>query len=236
MEVRDGETPESGNTRRESPEYEEFFRYAENFGVELTPGKKELIRTYVSELLRWNRKTNLTSSNDIREILIVHVLDSLVSAVHLGEVDTLVDVGSGAGFPGIPIKIVRPEIHVWLVESRRKKASFLRHVVNLLGLSGIRALCSRAEDPELNKACGVNPPDTLITRAAVKDRLVLKLGQTLLKPNGKIILMKGELSAPDKEALQTESLNQGRSITRVIPYRLPGMRKERTLVVIQRDP
>lgn len=233
MAGQDGRTSHSSSAIQGNPAFEEFYELAEKYRVKLSTPKKERIQKYISELIRWNRKINLTSSSDIREILIWHFLDSIVPAAHLGGVNSLMDVGAGAGFPGIPIKIARPEIQVVLVESRRKKASFLKQVVSLLGMSGIETLCSRAEDKKLESEYRDRPFDALITRAAIKDKLALDLGRTLLHQDGKILLMKGELSGSERQTLEIECRKYDRSIAMVIPYRLPGITKERNLVLIQ---
>ncbi len=94
------------------------------------------LSAYLDLLLKWNARTNLTAIREPEEIVRRHFGESLFAARHLGvEVDTLLDLGSGAGFPGLPIALLRPEVRVTLAESQHKKASFLREVVRTLGLS-----------------------------------------------------------------------------------------------------
>src|SRR5947209_9573098 len=92
------------------------------------------LSSYLDLLLKWNARTNLTAIRDPEEIVRRHFGESLFAAQHLGHPDTLLDFGSGAGFPGLPIALLRPDIHVTLAESQNKKATFLREVVRTFNL------------------------------------------------------------------------------------------------------
>src|SRR5215469_4859535 len=100
---------------------------------------------YLDLLLRWNARTNLTAIRNPDEIVRRHFGESLFAATHLGDPDTLLDLGSGAGFPGLPIALLRPEIRVILAESQNKKATFLREAVRTLGLPNVEVWAARAE-------------------------------------------------------------------------------------------
>lgn len=120
------------------------------------------IRQYMSTLLTWNEKVNLTAIRDPLEILYRHFCESMYAAVAVPlESGRLADVGSGGGFPGLPLKILRPELELFLVESNVKKATFLAEVVRDLGLNGARVLVSRYE--ELGEE--LTPLDTVCSRA-----------------------------------------------------------------------
>src|SRR6266436_2431425 len=117
------------------------------FQVQLTPGQVASVQKYIAILLAWNEKVNLTAIRDPLEILYRHFCESMyaAAAVPIGA-SRLADVGSGGGFPGLPLKIVRPELQVFLVESNVKKATFLAEIVRDLGLSETRVLVSQYED------------------------------------------------------------------------------------------
>src|SRR5689334_10325320 len=117
------------------------------FRIELNDEQISAVRQYLSVLLKWNDKINLTSIRDPLEILYRHFCESVfaASAVPI-EGGRLADVGSGGGFPGLPLKIVRPELEVLLVESNIKKSTFLAEVARELGLSGMRVLVRRYEE------------------------------------------------------------------------------------------
>jgi len=100
---------------------------------------------YLDLLLKWNARTNLTAIRQPEEIVRRHFGESLFTARHLGDPDTLLDLGSGAGFPGLPIALLRPEIHVALAESQSKKATFLREAVRTLGVPNVEVWATRAE-------------------------------------------------------------------------------------------
>ena len=103
------------------------------------------LSAYLELLLKWNARTNLTAIREPEEIVRRHFGESLFAGRHVGDCDTLLDLGSGAGFPGIPIALLRPEIQVTLAESQNKKATFLREVVRTLGLPNVEVWTGRAE-------------------------------------------------------------------------------------------
>ena len=116
----------------------------------LTIGDKELssFLSYLKELKEWNKKINLTSITDDKDIIIRHFLDSLTLASFLSGKETLLDIGSGAGFPGIPLNIVIPDLKITLMDSVNKKVVFMRHIIRTIGLKNIEAVQARAEDKE----------------------------------------------------------------------------------------
>lgn len=101
---------------------------------------------HAAELVRWNRKINLTAITDPFEVAVKHFLDSLPAVRHIPEGATLLNIGSGGGFPGLPLKILMPSLAVTLIDSSRKKVNFLKHVIRTLHLKNIEALQIRAED------------------------------------------------------------------------------------------
>lgn len=132
------------------------------FQIELDSGQVSAIQRYLSLLLAWNDKVNLTSIRDPLEMLYRHFCESMFAAIAIPlDRGRLADVGSGGGFPGVPLKIMRPQLDVFLIESNIKKATFLAEVVRDLGLSEIRVLVSRYE--ELSEE--VAPLDVVCARA-----------------------------------------------------------------------
>jgi 16S rRNA (guanine527-N7)-methyltransferase len=212
---------------------DEFLHHAPVYGIEPTSRQMEDIRTYVTELLRWNEKINLTAAKDPVEVLMRHVLDSLVPLAQLSGVQRLLDVGPGGGLPGIPIKIFRPSLSVVLVEARRKKAAFNQHVVDRLGLDGIEVIWARLGDEEFDERFGKTPFDAIITRAALAGHRILELAARVLRPGGTILLMKGTMGGRQQEELQEGARNQGRSVVELLPYRLPGSNRSKNLVLIR---
>jgi 16S rRNA (guanine527-N7)-methyltransferase len=148
-------------------------------------------------------------------------------------VKRLLDVGPGGGFPGIPLKIFRPSLSLVLVEGRRKKVSFIRHVVDRLGLDGIEVIWARLGDEEIDERFGRAPFDAIITRAASPGTRILELAFHVLRPGGTILLMKGTIDQGEQEELQGVARSKGRNSVQVVPYCLPGSNRARNLVVIR---
>ena len=116
---------------------------AETLGVQVSAFQVAQFSDHIRELLLWNRKTNLTAITLPSEVAIKHVVDSLAIARWIHPEASVLDVGSGGGFPGIPLKILMPSLSVTLIDSSRKKNSFQRHVIRTLGLANINALQTR---------------------------------------------------------------------------------------------
>jgi 16S rRNA (guanine527-N7)-methyltransferase len=181
--------------------------------------------TYLSELKKWNRAYNLTALKKDEDIIIKHFLDSLlyIKAFPAGNFK-LIDAGAGAGFPGIPVRIVRPEIDVTLIESSRKKAAFLRHITRSLGLTDIAVLEQRLEHlgTEHERAY-----DVIVSRATFSVGEFLKTACPYVKENGRLILNKGpKLPEELKEPGAAEAVKE------VLRLRLPITNDERNLVVL----
>ncbi len=164
---------------------------AARLGVVL--GDEELSRfmAYLDELKAWNRKINLTSLFSEREIVLRHFLDSLTPYSVIKKSTSLLDIGSGAGFPGIPLKIVLPELRVVLMESTAKKVFFMRHVIRRLGLGRtIEALHARAEDRGVVERYR-GRFECVISRALAGLPVFLRLARPYLKEGGLVVAMKG---------------------------------------------
>ena len=147
----------------------------------------KLFNLYLTELLEWNKKFNLTAVTDPEEIRVRHFEDSLsvLQAIDLVE-EKVVDIGAGAGFPGIPLKIVRPRIKLTLIEATRKKVEFLKHLITVLALTEVEVVWGRAE--ELKEYHGKY--EVAVSRAVAKLPLLVKYGLPFLKAKGIFIAMK----------------------------------------------
>jgi len=144
------------------PSADTIHRAVKDFQIELSPEQVVAVQEYMRILLFWNDKVNLTAIRDPMEILHRHFCESMYAAVTVPlEKGRLADVGSGGGFPGLPLKIVRPELEVYLIESNIKKATFLVEVVRELGMTDMHILVSRYE--ELGEE--VAPLDVICSRA-----------------------------------------------------------------------
>ncbi|MCG6552906.1 MAG: 16S rRNA (guanine(527)-N(7))-methyltransferase RsmG [Candidatus Magnetominusculus sp. LBB02] len=155
--------------------------------IKPTPEVIEAFTVYCSELQKWSKVHNLTSVTDEEGIAIRHFLDSVLFTIPLTEGDLdILDVGSGAGFPGIPMKIVRPDLRLTLLEPKGKKAAFLRHIVNKLNLKDVEVVEGRLEQFQPSRLF-----DAAVVRALFAAREFIADVSPLIKPGGLIILGKG---------------------------------------------
>lgn len=148
-----------------------------------------LFERYLALLLKWNKIYNLTSIKDPKEVTIKHFEDSLSLAPFLSEGARLLDIGTGAGFPGIPLRIVRPDLHVFLLDSVRKKTDFCKNLIRELDLGPIEVIQGRAEDPILVQKLGLF--DVVVSRATFSLKDFLTIAANFTKENGLGIAMKG---------------------------------------------
>jgi len=186
----------------------------------------EPLLAYLALLARWNATYNLTAIRDPREMLVKHLLDSLAMHAQLDGIDSLADLGTGPGLPGIPLAIAQPQLQVTLVESNGKKARFLREAVRQLKLGNVRVAESRIE-----AFAAPGQFDAITARALATLPLILELGGHLLKPDGRLLAMKGMLPEDEIAALPA-----GWRLAAVHPLRVPGLEAERHLVEIVRTP
>ncbi len=192
--------------------------------LSLDPTLAAPLLAYLALLVRWNQTYNLTAIRDAREMVAKHLLDSLAMHAFVDDVETLADLGTGAGLPGIPLAIARPTLQVALVESNGKKARFMREALRHLGLGNARVVESRIE--------AFDAPgqfDAITARALATLPLILELGGHLLKPHGTLLAMKGAHPAEEIAALPAGWRLQGTH-----PLTVPGLAAERHLVVIGR--
>ncbi|NIM95198.1 MAG: 16S rRNA (guanine(527)-N(7))-methyltransferase RsmG [Anaerolineales bacterium] len=204
-------------------------------GVDLGPRQLDAFATYLIELIEWNRRFNLTAITDPEGIEVRHFLDSLTCtlAMDLQEGIRVVDVGTGAGFPGIPIKIMSPQIRLTLVEATRKKAEFCQHVIDTLSLDSVEVVHARAEkvgqDPQFRHQF-----DWALARAVAPLPVLVEYLLPLLRIGGKALAQKGE-TAPLEAQEAEEALGiLGGHVDRLIPIELPGVAETRYLVIINK--
>lgn len=212
---------------------------AESLGIQVSAFQVEQFSAHIRELLLWNRKTNLTAITLPSEVAIKHVVDSLAIARWIHPEASVLDVGSGGGFPGIPLKILMPSLSVTLIDSSRKKNSFQRHVIRRLGLVNIAAWQTRIEalsaDPD--QVRGDNPAFSVIVCRAFTDLAhFVEMAMSLLAPAGMIIAMKGRISTEEQADVSSliSRLSQAGTVlhSRTISYNLPFLGAERCLYIL----
>jgi len=173
-------------------------RGAEELGLSLGDVENSLFLTYLDELKEWNKKINLTGIKDDRGIIIRHFLDSLTLVPFLSAGKTLLDIGSGAGFPGIPLKIVMPALKVTLLDSDSRKVSFMKHSIRTLGLKDISAIHGRGEDKPI-PADFEDGFDIVTARAFSVLKEFLKIALPYVKEGGLILAVKGTKGVKELE-------------------------------------
>jgi 16S rRNA (guanine527-N7)-methyltransferase len=193
----------------------------EEIGLKCTDACIDVFLEYLSELKKWNRAYNLTSLKTDREIVTKHFLDSLLYAKALPEkASSLADIGSGAGFPGLPIKILFPHISVFLIEPTQKKAIFLRHICSRLQLRDVEVVDKRIETVKSLKA------DVAVTRALFSIGEFMEKTKAILNRNGLLILSKGP-------GLEKELAGLDRSRMAIYEFKLPFEGSVRYIVAVQ---
>lgn len=205
------------------------------FGLNLAPPQQLAFEMYERELLEWNQKINLTAIRDARGIRIKHFLDSLscLPVMREGLLDRVIDVGSGAGFPGLPIKIVQPNLHLTVVESVGKKAEFCRHVAKTLRLEPVEILIDRAEAVGKMKIHRQSY-DWAVARAVAILPVLAEYLLPLVRVGGGMIAMKGESAPAEVHDAEHALRVLGGRVRKLIPVMLPGVVEQRYLVVIDK--
>ncbi|MBW1980032.1 MAG: 16S rRNA (guanine(527)-N(7))-methyltransferase RsmG [Deltaproteobacteria bacterium] len=201
-------------------------RSCDQIGVELIPDQAEQFWLYLQELLEWNQKFNLTGITQPEEILIKHFVDSLTPLPYLAGAKGLLDIGTGAGFPGIPLKIAAPFMQVHLVDSRRKKITFVQHIIRSLNLQKILVSHGRIEEmPEV-----VPRYQIVISRAFQQPEQLFHLLSGLLAPQSVLVVMLGPTNSGDRSRLQKLGAASRLVLSRVVCLQLPHRSGARTLL------
>ncbi len=238
---------------------------AKVFGVDVSFEQAKLFAVHAQELANWNRKINLTAIIDPFEIAVKHFIDSLAAAQMIPCNVTMLDIGSGGGFPGIPLKILKPNLSVTLIDASRKKVNFLKHICRTLKLDNIVVHQSRAEDIILNQEqiagskedpYGFQQPyfkslqrvsiksfDIVISRALTSLREFFIMALPLLAGDGLIIAMRGKICESEAESLRLTFSSDSMApfisgddlSVRLKAYRLPFINAERSLISIKRQ-
>ena len=205
------------------------------FNVHLTARQVIALATYEKELLEWNQKFNLTAIRDVESIRTKHFLDSYscVQAWKAQPPQRLVDVGTGAGFPGLPLKIIYPAMHITLVESVGKKVSFCQHIINTLGLEGIEVIHSRAEDIGQNSSHR-EKYDCAVARAVANLNILSEYLLPLVKIGGIMLAQKGESGPAEAQSAEKAMKILGGKLRQLIPVNLPGVADDRYLILIDK--
>ena len=205
---------------------------AKAFGIRLNKNQVAAFDLYLRELLKWNQKINLTAIRTEKGIVLKHFLDSLSVHPYLSETVSLLDIGSGAGFPGIPLKIAQPPLEITLIDSVRKKTDFQRHIIRMLGLKGTQTIHGRIQDKDILQSM-TGRFDTVISRAFSDLQNLLLLAFPFLKKGGILLAMKGDL---DKEEIHFFSKGEEAryQLKKTASFFLPKSSFKRTILLFEK--
>ncbi len=214
-----------------------LIRGAEGLNLCLTPEQVRTFQDYYQELTSWNRRMNLTAIVEYQEAQTKHFLDSLTTSLvisdNVREYGRVMDIGSGGGFPGVPLKVAFPGIHLALMDSVGKKTTFLTHLVNFLGLTDVEVYTGRAEDlaldPKLRESF-----DVVVSRGIASMRILMELTLPYCRVGGMVVtLKKGEIASEVVSSLHAMEVLGGR-IRESRGVDIEGLRDGRVLVVVDK--
>lgn len=209
---------------------------ASEYGIELTEEQLEAFNRYYQLLVEWNEKMNLTAITEPQEVAVKHIIDSLscYDADFFPSKARVVDVGTGAGFPGIPLKIYRPDLQLTLVDSLNKRLTFLQCVITELGLKDVAVVHARAEEGARKKELR-DKFDVALSRAVARLNVLSELCLPFVAAGGYFIALKGaQYEEEANEARQAISLLGGRLI-KTQPVKLPGLDDKRAVLYIRKE-
>ena len=208
--------------------------YANKINIELNEKQKELFFDYMNLLLEWNEKINLTAITEPNEVILKHFIDSITISKFIKENAYIADVGTGAGFPGIPLKILREDVDIVLVDSLNKRIKFLNDVISKLDLKKITTVHSRAEDFAHDKKYR-EQFDVVTSRAVANMSTLSEYLIPLAKLKGKCLCMKGPDIVEEINNAKKAISILGGTITNVHIFNLPNSDIGRTVVEIEKS-
>ena len=211
---------------------EEFIKACNELNIVLDDNKLNNLNTYKEYLKEYNSHTNLTTITEDEDIYLKHFYDSLtiVTAIDLNTVSTLIDVGTGAGFPGMVLKIVYPHLNVTLIDSNNKKTTFLSNLKDKLQLDNLNIINERSEDYAHNH---IDEYDVVTSRAVANLRVLTELCLPMVKVGGKFIPLKATVEEEIKEADKIINTLNGK-FSNKITFNLPKEESIRNILVIDK--
>lgn len=206
---------------------EKFIEELEKINIILTEEQIGKLDKFYKLLIEWNKKINLTRIEDEKEVYLKHFYDSLtiVKVVDLNKINTLCDVGTGAGFPGIVLKIVFPNLKITLIDSLQKRVNYLNTIIKELNLNNIEAVHARGEEYK-------GKFDLVTSRAVANIEKLVKYTMHLVSPSGIFVAMKGDIDNELTEDIKRK-LSKKYKITKIEKFLLPIEESKRSLVVMK---
>lgn len=211
----------------------EFYEYLEKININLNDTQKEQFKKYYEYLVEYNSHTNVTTIIEKNEVYLKHFYDSILlsQTIDFNKISTMLDIGCGAGFPGMVLKIIYPHINLTLLDSNNKKTTFCKNLINILNVDNVIVINNRAEDYIKEKRESFD----LVTARAVKNLPVLvELSIPYVKLNGSFIAMKSDYTDELKQSLKGINILGGKYI-KTININLPNNEGIRNFIIINKE-
>lgn len=207
---------------------QEFKEVVKELGINLTEDQLKKLNKFYNLLIEWNQKINLTRITNKEDVYLKHFYDSLtiVKEVDLTKVNTLCDVGTGAGFPGIVLKIVFPNLNITLVDALQKRVNYLNKVIEELELKNIKAIHIRAEDLK-------ETYDIVTARAVANIEKLITYTMHLVNKDGKLVALKGNIEEELTDKVK-QKINKKYHIKTINKFLLPKEQSHRSIVIIEK--
>lgn len=225
--------------KRSTPSWKQMFENSTaTMGIHLTSQQVEQFSIYATELVKWSRRMNLTAIVAPDEIVAKHFMDSLAAFDLFNDRQTVLDMGTGAGFPGLPLKLYRPSLSMVLIDGSRKKVNFVSHLIRLLALNEVRAIQIRSEKLSSDNFHR-HAYDVVVSRAVCSLAELIPQTIAFVKPQGRILAWKA--ARVEQEIAELLSLTEADGLaggdgTRLAitqkKYDLPGLEEQRSLVIV----
>ena len=218
-------------------DYEEFKIKMEgkltSINIQLSESKIKDFYTYMEELVEWNKKINLTAILERDDIIDKHFIDSLTISQYIKDDENIIDVGTGAGFPGIPLKIARENLKIDLLDSLNKRINFLNEIINILNLKNIKTIHARAED-EAGKKEKREEYDIAVSRAVANLPVLLEYLLPFVKLGGKCICMKGMNIEEELNNSKKALKELGGEIEEINKFKLSDTDATRNIIIVRK--
>ena len=211
----------------------DFVQRLKDFNIKINDEQIKKFMNYMNLLLEWNEKINLTAITQPEEVKLKHFVDSLTVLKYINDDDKVIDIGTGAGFPGIPLKIMNENTKITLLDSLNKRINFLNIVIETLNLRNIQAIHGRAEEIARNKLYR-EKYDVAVSRAVANLSTLTEYMLPFVKVGGKCICMKGANVNEELERAQNAIKELGGEIKRVDNFYLSDNDNERNIIVIKK--
>ena len=213
---------------------EKLKEISKEINIDLNEEQLDKFKKYMDLLLEWNEKINLTAITEEDEVILKHFVDSMTVLKYIDNGASIVDVGTGAGFPGIPVSIAKDSVNVILVDSLNKRINFLQEVISQIDLKNIKAIHSRAEEFGQNKEHR-EKYDISVSRAVANLSVLVEYLLPLVKVGGKCICMKGSEVEEELTNAKFAIKELGGKVEVVDEFCLPGTDIKRNIIVIRKE-